>query len=164
MQSSKGFTIGAFYEVALYYMEKNIRLDDAMKYITAASRSMPNFNVLRTKSELEEKMGKLAESKETFKAAINATNSAQQAHNYARTVLPSDAQRAFNIFKMNYDHYPNVYTTNMGMARGYSAIGNYKEALKYANKALPQAPDANNRTTVEKSIVVLKQGKDINTM
>lgn len=164
MNTSKGFTIGAFYEVALYYIAQDIRLDEAMKYMNAAARSMPNFNVLSTKSELEEKLGKTAEAEASFKAAMNATNSAQQAHNYARGILPGNKQKAFSIFKQNYDKYPNVYTTNMGMARGYSAIGNYKEALKFANKALPQAPDANNKSTVEKSIAALKEGKDINTM
>ena len=29
----------------------------------------------------------------------------------------------------------------MGLVRGYSANGEYKNALKYANQALPLAPD-----------------------
>ena len=48
------------------------------------------------------------------------------------------------------------------MVRGYSAVGNYKKALEFAQKALPQAPDAVNKTNVERFITMLKEGKDIN--
>ena len=50
----------------------------------------------------------------------------------------------------------------MGMARGYSGIGNYKKALEFAQKGQPQAPDALNKANVEKAINMLKEGKDIN--
>lgn len=165
LTSSKGFTSQAHLEVAAYYMEQNIKLDEAAKHLDIAARAMPNFNVLSTKAELQEKMGKKEEAAITFKKAIDASANASQAHNYARRLLQEQKnEKAFEVFKMNYDRYPNIYTSNMGMARGYSALGNYKEALKYANKALAQAPDANNKTVVEKSIAVLKEGKDINTL
>ncbi len=48
------------------------------------------------------------------------------------------------------------------MVRAYSAKANYKEALKYAQAALPQAPDAANKSNVENIIQKLKGGKDIN--
>jgi hypothetical protein len=51
----------------------------------------------------------------------------------------------------------------MGMARGYSATGNYKKALEFAQKAQPQAPDAPNKTLVDKVIKTLQDGKDINS-
>lgn len=50
----------------------------------------------------------------------------------------------------------------MGLARRYSAIGDYKKALIYANKALLQAPDPGNKQLIEKYQVMLKEGKDIN--
>jgi hypothetical protein len=50
----------------------------------------------------------------------------------------------------------------MGMARAFSSEGNYKEALKYATAALPQAPDPANKTNAESMIEKLKAGKDIN--
>jgi hypothetical protein len=40
--------------------------------------------------------------------------------------------------------------------------GDYKNALKYANQALPQAPNQLNKTNVETIIGKLKEGKDIN--
>ena len=50
----------------------------------------------------------------------------------------------------------------MGLTRGYAANGDNKNALKYANMALPLAPDAQNKTNVENVIQKLKDGKDIN--
>lgn len=49
----------------------------------------------------------------------------------------------------------------MGMARGCSAVGKTKDALKYANQALPMAPDDVNKKAVGEMIGKLKEGKAI---
>lgn len=54
---------------------------------------------------------------------------------------------AFTVFKMNFDKHPGTFTTNMGLARVYSAIGDYKKALEFVNKALLQTPDAGNESS-----------------
>ena len=50
----------------------------------------------------------------------------------------------------------------MGLARGYSATGDYKKALDYLKKAEAQAPDPANKGNIDRLIPVLEQGKDIN--
>jgi hypothetical protein len=50
----------------------------------------------------------------------------------------------------------------MGLTRGYSANGDYKNALKYAEQALPLAPNAQNKSNVQTMIGKLQQGKDVN--
>jgi hypothetical protein len=50
----------------------------------------------------------------------------------------------------------------MGLARGYSANNDFKNALKYANQALPLAPDEQNKKAVLGMIDKLKEGKDVN--
>jgi hypothetical protein len=72
------------------------------------------------------------------------------------------SKEAFEAFKLNYDKHPEEFTTQVGMIRGYSALGDYKKALGYAQKALPRAPDKNNKDNVERMIKVLQEGKDIN--
>ena len=49
--------------------------------------------------------------------------------------------------------------TNMGMARGYSANGDYKTAMTYLKKAQVQAPDALNKANIEKLVPILERGK-----
>ena len=75
-----------------------------------------------------------------------------------RTEKPKEA---LDIFKMNYHKNPNQVTTLIGLARGYSANGDYKTALEYANKAMTVV-DAQNKTNLETMIDKLKQGKDVN--
>jgi len=52
-------------------------------------------------------------------------------------------------------------TTLIGLVRGYSANGDYKTALDYANKALP-ITDAQNKSNLQTMIDKLKAGKDVN--
>jgi tetratricopeptide (TPR) repeat protein len=78
-------------------------------------------------------------------------------------LLPRSLRKeAFDVFKINYDKNPNEFSTHVGMARGYSAIGDYKKALGFAQKALPKAPDNVNKLSVERMIKTLQEGKDIN--
>ena len=71
-------------------------------------------------------------------------------------------KEALEVFTLNYQKNPGKYTTLMGMTRGNSAVGDYKNALKYANMALPLAPDGPNKAMVEGMILKLKEGKDAN--
>ena len=51
---------------------------------------------------------------------------------------------------------------NVGLARGYSAVGKYSDALKYAKLAVVQAPDDANKKSLQSGIVKLEAGKDMN--
>jgi tetratricopeptide (TPR) repeat protein len=83
-------------------------------------------------------------------------------HTYGRSLIAlKKPKEALEIFKMNYDKNPNQVTTLIGLVRGYSANGDYKTALEYANKAMPIV-DAQNKTNLETMIDKLKQGKDVN--
>ena len=46
---------------------------------------------------------------------------------------------ALEAFKLNAQKNPNVFITDMGLMRGYSANGDFKNALKYAKLAQPLA-------------------------
>ena len=52
---------------------------------------------------------------------------------------------------------------HVGLARGFSGVGDYKAALKHAEIALTQAPDDINKKSLEAAVVRLKEGKDMNT-
>ena len=87
----------------------------------------------------------------------------QDIHFYARQLLAAKkTKEAFEMFKANHAKYPKQFTTLMGMARGHSAMGDYKTALKYAEQARPLAPDNQNKQGVETAIGKLREGKDMN--
>jgi hypothetical protein len=50
----------------------------------------------------------------------------------------------------------------LGHARGYSAAGDFKTALKHAEIALTQASDALNSKSLEDAVARLEQGQDLN--
>ncbi|RFM29001.1 DUF2911 domain-containing protein [Deminuibacter soli] len=166
LRSDKGFTWMAFQQAANYCLTSNTNLEEGLTWARAAVGApfigQPNFATLSTEAGLLRKLGQDAAADSAMQKAVPMGDMVQL-HNYARQLLQQhQAKQAFSIFKMNYDKNPDVFTTNMGMARGYSATGNYKEALKYAQKALTQAPDPGNKTNVEGLVGKLKAGQDIN--
>src|SRR5688572_992260 len=89
--------------------------------------------------------------------------STNEIHQYGRQLLQQKKNKeALEIFKTNFQKNPNQFTTLMGLVRGYSANGDYKNALKYANQALAVAPDTNNKNNVTTMIGKLKAGQDVN--
>lgn len=162
MKMPKGFSTIARNQAAEFCLENNYELEQGLKWADDAVGFQKNFQTLYTKAAFLKKMGKTAEADATMKEAIPLAATVDL-HGYARSLLAEKkAQDAFNIFKMNYDKTPNIYTTNVGLIRGYSALGNYKKALEHAKMALTQAPDAVNKGSVEKMINTLEAGKDVN--
>ncbi len=72
------------------------------------------------------------------------------------------AAEALALFQQAAKRFPGAWPTDVGIARAYSALGNYKEALKHAKAALAIAPDDVNRKNLERMIGLLEQGKDMN--
>jgi Protein of unknown function (DUF2911)/Coatomer epsilon subunit len=166
LTGSKAEDWKAWEQAASYCSENNINLDEALMWseysIAGAFIGEKNFKTLSTKAAILAKMGKTKEADEAMKAAL-PMGQMNDLHQYARSLLRQKrSKEAFDVFKMNYDKNPTEFTTLMGMTRGYSAMGDYKKALEFAEKALPKAPDANNKTAVSDIIVKLKAGKDVN--
>jgi len=164
LRGEQGFDPGNLVEIANYYQENNVRLPEALVLVNRAARNMPTFNVMVVKAVIQEKLGMQKQADSTMKAAYGVAT-VLQLHNYGRQLLrEKKPQKAFEVFEFNYKHNPDVFTTMVGMARGYSAIGKTSEALKYANKALPLAPDDMNKKTLETIIGTLKAGKELSVM
>jgi len=166
LRSDKGFKWDAWQQAAQYCLDNNTNLEEALQWadysISGQFIGEKNFQTLSAKAQILSKLNRGAEADAIMKEAL-PMGKADEVHAYARQLLQQKrSKEAFDIFKMNYDKNPNTFTTNMGMARGYSAIGNYKEALKYAQAALPQAQDAGNKLSVEEAIQKLKAGNTIN--
>jgi hypothetical protein len=149
-----------------YCVRNNVALDKALAWIDRGTyfRVMgeKNFRTLSTRASVLIAMNRIEEAKRVMQEAIPLGN-VTDVHYYGRTLLNlKQADEAFRIFKFNYDKNPNVFTTNVGMGRGYSAIGDYKKAMTYLKAALPQAPDELNRTSVEGMLRKLESRQDVN--
>ncbi|MEZ4796136.1 MAG: hypothetical protein R2785_03100 [Flavobacteriaceae bacterium] len=70
--------------------------------------------------------------------------------------------KALEVFKLNAKKHSDTWPVDYGLARGYSAIGDYKKALTHLKKAYARVPDALNKGAVEANIAKLEKGEDIN--
>jgi tetratricopeptide (TPR) repeat protein len=70
--------------------------------------------------------------------------------------------RALEIFNANQKKNGDVYAVNSGFMSYYSAKGDFKKALEYANKSIAQAPNDAVKTALKGQITKLNEGKDIN--
>lgn len=168
LRGERSFNPGwqSFHQAARFAADKNTNLTEGLAWADQAINDPfvgeANFQTLSTKAEILSKLGRMNEADTIMKKAL-AMGTMQQVHQYGRILLnQKKGKEALEVFTLNFQKNPNKFTTLMGMTRGNSAVGDYKNALKYANLALPLAPDAQNKSNVEMIIGKLKEGKDIN--
>lgn len=166
LRTDKGFIWEGWDQAAQWCVQHDINLQEALLWSDSATGQSfggeRSFQAWSTKAQLLQKMGRGADAAAVMQKAL-PFGTMNEVHQYGRQLIGLKFPKmAFDVFKQNFDKYPNQYTTLMGMTRGYSAIGDFKNALKYANLALPIAPDQQNKNYVQGAIDKLKEGKDIN--
>lgn len=166
LRNEKGFRWEAWVEAINFCVQRNTNLEEALQWSDYAMNGVfvgqKNFKTLSAKASLLNRMGRKTEADTLMKQAMPLANM-QELHAYGRQLLREKRpQEALEAFKLNAQKNPNVFTTNMGLARGYSANGDYKNALKYVKIAQAQAPDKGNKDAIEGFIKMLEGGKDIN--
>jgi hypothetical protein len=168
LKSNIGFSWESWVRASSFCVNYNTHLKKGLEWadiaIYAPFIGEINFTTLSNKADVLYAMGENDESNDFVKQAINEpTASVNKIHNLGRQLIGENRnQLALEVFKFNYERYSKGWPTNFGMARGYSANGEYKTALKYAKKALKQAPDDRNKKSLEESITKLEAGEDIN--
>ena len=67
----------------------------------------------------------------------------QAVHQYGRSLLNAGKkEKAMEIFKYNAQKNPtDKFTPNVGLARGYTALGDNKNAIKYWGRGDKEYPD-----------------------
>jgi hypothetical protein len=155
-----------FIQAANYCIAHNIELDQALAWMDRAIyfriMGVKNFQTLSTKAAVLFKLNRIDEAKKLMEEAI-PLGTVNEVHFYGRTLINmKQSQEAMKVFKGNYDKFPDVYTTNVGLGRAYSSLGEYRNALKYMKAALEQAPDEANKNSVRAMIQKLEVGKDVN--
>ena len=149
-----------------FCVEHKTNLDEALQWsdyaINGQFVGQKNFKTLSARASVLNAMNRSADAAVLMKQAMPLANM-QELHAYGRQLMREKRYtEALEAFKLNAEKNPNVFTTNMGLMRGYSANGDFKNALKYAKAAQLQAPDKANKDALEKYIPMLEAGKDIN--
>lgn len=168
LRGSLGFSWQNLVQAANYAVQSGADLDQALAWANAAVSApfvgQPNYTTLATQAQVLQAMGKEAEAIASMQQAIeHPSASSNQIHGYGRQLITQGKkEKAMEVFTFNYEKFNGAWPTEVGMARAYSAMGEYEKALKHAQKAVEQAPDQLNKDALVEAVEKLKKKEDIN--
>jgi Protein of unknown function (DUF2911) len=169
LRNAAGFNAVQWQRAAQYCLQTNHNLDEALTWadnaIALPGVGQATFTNLSTKAQILEKLNRTADADTVMAAAMDLSNALPiEIHQYGRRLLAQGkSKEAFAVFQKNAKRFGDTWPVHVGLARGYSAIGDYKTALKHAEQALTQAPDDLNRKSLQDAVGRLKQGQDMNS-
>jgi len=98
------------------------------------------------KSKILEAMGRKQDAEAFRTQALDKAN-ALQLYIYGRQLQGDKKQdEALAIFKSNAKKFPEYWTSHLGLARVYSAQGDFDNAVKELKMSMTGAPEANKNT------------------
>jgi len=168
LRSSPGFDYQNWMAAAQFAAQNKVNLEEALTWadyaISAPFTGQENFNTLSTKSQVLMAMGKNTEAATVMDKAIKLPDATVQAvHQYGRTLLNAgQSQKALEVFQYNFKTHPQEkFTTYVGLARGYTATGDKKNAIKNWETAIKNLPENQkaNLAAYEGELKKLKEGK-----
>lgn len=149
---------------ARFCVTNNIDMPQAMKWIDQSIQRQANFQNQSFKANVLLRQGKKTEALAMIEK-VKPLGSVFQLHGMGRQLIGAKMQKeALKVFEYNYKKHKNTWPVNVGMMRGYSALGNYSKALKYAKAALKNVPkgDALNTNGLKANIKKLEKKEDVN--
>jgi Protein of unknown function (DUF2911) len=163
----QGFGWRGWVAASQFCVAENTHLDQALEWAEIAV-SKPfigeaNFTTLSNKVLVLEKLGRKEEANGAMQLAVRHRSATPiDLHQYGRRLLAEKKEKeALEIFKLSYERNGDQWPVHVGLARGYAANGDPKQALEHARKALTQAPDPLNRQSLEAMVAALEAGRPI---
>jgi hypothetical protein len=162
-----GFDYRSYMAAAQFSLQADTDLEQGMRWAEAAVSmpgiGQPNFDTLGTKAQFLAKLGKESEAKAVMKTAVAQPGTTSlQIHLYGRQLMAAHKNaEAMEMFKLNAERNGDAWPVHVGLARGYSAMGDLAKALEHARKALAQAPDELNRGSLQVMVKTLSEGRPI---
>lgn len=148
LRGSTGFNYQNFVAAANFCANNKINLDEALTWADAAISApfvgQEDFTTLQAKAGVLRAMGKEDEAVAIMdRAANHPTATVAQIHGYARALVAAGKnEKALEVFKLNAKLHPeDKFTTNVGLARGYTAVNDKKNGIKYWELAIKNIPE-----------------------
>jgi len=163
----QGFGWRGWVAASQFCVAENTHLEQALEWaeiaVSKPSIGEANFTTLSNKAQVLEKLGRKEEATAAMETAVHHSSATPlDLHQYGRRLLAQKKNKeALEIFRLNYERHGEQWPVHVGLARGYAANGDPKQALDHARKALSQAPDAVNRQSLEAMIAALEAGRPI---
>lgn len=168
LRSSVGFKQENWLTAARFCAQNKINLEEALTWVDQSVSNpfigVENFDTHQTRSLLYTALGRTEDANASMDKAIKDPNaSVQQIHMYGRSLLTAGQNaKALEVFKYNAQKNPQEkFTPNVGLARGYTAAGDKKNAIKYWELALKNIPAEQKQflPQYEAELKKLKEGK-----
>ena len=155
------YTWDGWDDAANYLLANKYDLDEALEWENRSIGSEPRFDNYMTESKILNAMGKTAEAKAAHdKAVVIATP--VQLHQYAFQLKGEKKdEEAYAVWRKNFKEHPEFWFTHSGMARVYSAQGDFDNAVKEMKLAEANAPEQ-NKVFIQAAIKRLENKDDIN--
>jgi Protein of unknown function (DUF2911) len=148
-------------DAAGYFLTNKINLDEALKYEDLSIQNEERYDNLMSKSKILEAMGR-SQDADTFRAQALDKANALQLYVYGRQLQGDKKQdEAMAIYRSNAKKFPDSWTSHLGLARVYSAQGDFDSAVKEGKLSLAGAPDV-NKSALEGLVKRLENKEDIN--
>jgi Protein of unknown function (DUF2911) len=170
LQSWPGFNYQDWQTAAQFCADNKVNLEEALtwaeKAINAPFRGATvgheDFSTLSTKAAVLEAMGREADADAVMKKALHVPGTdAYSIYAYGMGLLRKDKKsKAMEVFTFNrQQHSDDKFWTSLGLARGYTAIGDKKNAIANWDVVLRNVPaNLSNRTAAYEA--ALKKLKD----
>ncbi len=158
LRSLPGFSWQGLSSAAGWCLNNDVNFEEALQWSDRSIQAERRFENLQTKSQLLAKLERGDEAKELMAEAQEIANPLQL-HNYARSfITQGEPQKALEIFQMNAKKHPDTWFINIGLARGYSAVGELTKAAEHMRLGAQKAPE-NQRAAYEGMAKQLDEGK-----
>jgi hypothetical protein len=163
----QGFGWRGWVAASQFCVAGNTHLEQALEWAEIAVSKQfigeANFTTLSNRAQVLEKLGRKEEAEKAMQLAVRHSSATpSDLHQYGRRLLAEKKDReALETFRLNFERNGDRWPVNVGLARGYAANGDPKQALEHARKALTQAPDDLNRKSLEAMIAALEAGRPI---
>lgn len=165
LTSQKGFNSSNLVTAAQFCLNKNINLEEALGWSIRAINGIggqKTYITLRNLAVAYEKLNRIPEADSTMTEALTIAT-ANQYTAYGRILITQKrVDKAMEVFTASQKRYGDILGVNSGFMSGYSAKGDFKKAVMYAEKALAQATSDAAKKQLGGNIAKLKEGKDIN--
>jgi hypothetical protein len=149
-------------DAAGYLLANKIDLDEALKDEDQSIQAEERFDNLLNKSKILETMGRKDAATEFRNKALDKAN-AVQLYTYGRQLQGEKKQEeAFAVYRSTAKKFPDYWTSHVGLARVYSGQGDFDDAIKEMQAALPGVPDDANKSRIENYVKRLQSKDDIN--
>lgn len=165
--TTAGFQHETYITAASFCAQNKVELEQGLQWAEYAINDgfvgREDFNSLSTKAQVLIAMGRDTDAEVVMEKAIkHLTASVAAIHQYGRSLLVAGKkEKAIEVFKYNFKTHPeDKFTPNVGLARGYTALGDKKNAIKHWEAAIKNLPEnqKQNLGFYEGELKKLKEG------